>query len=267
MDKLIIDREKCIGCGLCSIVCIRKSIEMVDSKPVEVHDPNYICFDCGHCRSVCPRDAIRLTRFSTLEREWKPCKKRISVRYEDLLQMLSERRSIRWFTSDPVSDDDYRRLFDAARFSPTENNKMDVRFVVIRRDFTRFMEHLARILAPVAGEHQRVADFVKYMNEPLSENANPFTWHGTNIILAFSEIPANAFIAMARIELAACTIGLGGFYSKWITLADTVDHEGMMGFFPEIPKDLHLESAFVIGHPGVRFLRTAPRPEPDVTMR
>ena len=36
MKHLIIDNDKCIGCGLCKQVCIRDNIEIVDNKLVLV---------------------------------------------------------------------------------------------------------------------------------------------------------------------------------------------------------------------------------------
>ena len=36
MKHLIIDENKCIGCGLCKQVCIRDNIEIIDNKAVDV---------------------------------------------------------------------------------------------------------------------------------------------------------------------------------------------------------------------------------------
>ena len=43
---MIVDEEKCIGCGLCVKDCFPKDIEMIGGK---AHINNVTCFKCGHC--------------------------------------------------------------------------------------------------------------------------------------------------------------------------------------------------------------------------
>ncbi len=68
-------------------------------------------------------------------------------------------------------------------------------------------------------------------------------------------------------ELMACAMGLEGFYSHWIQMADGQDHERFMEFFPGIPSGYSLGGAFVIGRPRVGYRRTVPRDPPKVDMR
>ena len=53
----MVDKESCIGCGVCMRNCPVQAITMKDGKAVI--DPN-LCIQCGTCESICPMGAIRI---------------------------------------------------------------------------------------------------------------------------------------------------------------------------------------------------------------
>jgi len=56
MAILIIDKDKCIGCGACVNVCRYGALEVVDGLAV-VNDN---CAACRMCLDECPADALSL---------------------------------------------------------------------------------------------------------------------------------------------------------------------------------------------------------------
>ena len=50
------DREKCVGCTMCSIVCPHNVFRMEDRKAVLV--ARNMCMECGACACNCPVNAI-----------------------------------------------------------------------------------------------------------------------------------------------------------------------------------------------------------------
>ncbi|MBI2958427.1 MAG: nitroreductase family protein [Chloroflexi bacterium] len=64
----------------------------------------------------------------------------------DLEQAVLERRSVRRFNSDPVSEEDVRSILEAARWAPSWANTQCWRFVVVRDPQVR--EALAGTLTP-----------------------------------------------------------------------------------------------------------------------
>ena len=56
---IIIDKEKCINCGVCPSLCITQALEMDKNSYELVFDKNK-CILCGFCENSCPVNAIRL---------------------------------------------------------------------------------------------------------------------------------------------------------------------------------------------------------------
>ena len=55
-DKLKIDTDKCVGCGICAKGCPTQNIKIVDGKAVA----DVQCTMCYRCVSYCPKQAITL---------------------------------------------------------------------------------------------------------------------------------------------------------------------------------------------------------------
>jgi len=56
VSTLVLNEEKCIGCGLCTEVCPHGVFEMEQHK-AHIVDFNG-CMECGACVSNCPSEAI-----------------------------------------------------------------------------------------------------------------------------------------------------------------------------------------------------------------
>ncbi|OGV64894.1 MAG: ferredoxin [Lentisphaerae bacterium RIFOXYA12_FULL_48_11] len=58
VTTLALDKEKCIGCGMCEIVCPHAVFSVVDGKAF-ITDRD-ACMECGACARNCPVEAITL---------------------------------------------------------------------------------------------------------------------------------------------------------------------------------------------------------------
>ena len=60
-----VDRERCIGCGLCAEVCAFKAIEMeaVEGKGKRAVNIEAACKGCGLCAASCPQHAIDMLHY------------------------------------------------------------------------------------------------------------------------------------------------------------------------------------------------------------
>ena len=260
--KLIIDEDSCTACKQCMQVCIRDNI-VVDDFAVETGSN---CFECGHCMAICKQKAITLKSYEGKEdriQDYNP--RELPVEYDDLLQFLKQRRSIRWFKNKKIDKETFDKLFEGAYYSPSAQNEQDVEFLVLDDKLDEFMSLVYDIIKVEEDKFFRIKEFGDYLSDNSTKEFHPLLWEGKQLILTFSTDKTSAVIANTRLELLAYSLGLGGFYSLFILKADEIDHDRLMEFFPNIDKNKHMYSTFIIGYPKKRFRRTIPHKDIKVT--
>ena len=55
--QILLDPEKCIGCGLCQSVCTAQAHTMENGQPVFNRTR---CTSCGRCAEICPAQALEM---------------------------------------------------------------------------------------------------------------------------------------------------------------------------------------------------------------
>lgn len=247
-----IDREKCIGCGLCARECILDTIQLVDGK-AEICKK--ACIKCGHCFSVCPAGAISMDGCDRAEE--KSVTDGISG--ETMLRFMKSRRSIRHFTDEKVSDRDVEAIIEAGRYCPTAKNMQDLHFTV-----------LEKILPEI--EKEAVADikvqFAASANEfdRLVTVDDHFFFFGAPLVIVVSATRGdNAGLAAAYMELMAESLGFGVLYCGYFTRTALGNEKIFKAL--ELPEGTQPYFTLVIGHPDVKFERIPPRKAPSITRK
>jgi nitroreductase len=167
----------------------------------------------------------------------------------DLKQAIYQRRSIRQFTQEAVSEDSLVALIDAARQAPSAVNEQPWSFYVLRD-----REHLLRLSTAVKDHLLRtssMAAMAEHLRETLSDPEND-VFHGAPVLLVIASQYDSVWaiedcsLAAANLMLTAHSMGLG---TCWIGSAHT---------FLQTPRgraSLRLEShhravaPIIIGHP------------------
>ena len=143
-----IDKEKCIGCGICGDVCPRHIPETVlkdgiKSTIISLERRN-LCMACGQCTAVCPNGAISL---DGMEPDgFKPVRP-IQVSADSLLTLMEQRRSIRRYTDKPIPRETLDRIVDASRRAPTGTGSASTGVLVI--DKRTYLDDLSTMLHEV----------------------------------------------------------------------------------------------------------------------
>jgi NAD-dependent dihydropyrimidine dehydrogenase PreA subunit len=128
MANVIINKETCIGCGLCVKDCSRKAIVLVNDKALVDLD---LCNECGHCLAICPENSFSMPQYDNNE-IIEVDEDRLKLDPDDFLYFQKCRRSIRQFKNKDIEIDKLNKIIEAGRYSPTASNRQMNRYIVIR---------------------------------------------------------------------------------------------------------------------------------------
>lgn len=223
---IIIDKNKCTGCGLCVSDCFRRSLRIVQNKARTVSGN---CNRCGHCVAICPAEAVAFDDCDmsevtkTASAPFKP---------DELLSFIKSRRSIRQFKHRPVEREKLIKIIEAGRYTPTGGNVQGLSYIVVQEE----LEHFRRLVIPALGELGRsmLADdaasdrFKSYaqlwvrMAEDFALNPDcedMLFFKAPTVILIVGQSILDAGLAASNMELMVIAQGLGMLYSGFITRA------------------------------------------------
>ncbi|MHA1820235.1 MAG: nitroreductase family protein [Promethearchaeota archaeon] len=143
LDKELIriDKNKCIKCGNCVKACpsyVYEQIPANTSTDINNNDndnENYpiikypeACIRCGHCLAICPTNAIQHSEFNP--EDFKPVVK-ANIPYEEFLNLLKNRRSIRRYKQTPLKPEDIEKIKEALHFIPSAENDQALHYLFI----------------------------------------------------------------------------------------------------------------------------------------
>ncbi len=130
-EFLIIDQKKCIGCGRCLADCSTRLFVFTEKgQPPKIKDnAEEVCIRCGHCLCSCPQGAIVLDGM-TADAVMAVNEEKIPS-FDQLMELVKYRRSIRNYKKDPVSQEDLNRLFDLVHWAPTAKNMLQLKWCVV----------------------------------------------------------------------------------------------------------------------------------------
>ncbi len=157
LSKIVIDEEKCSGCGNCVEACPMSCLEVVDKKARMID--GVVCISCSACVSHCEKGASTMQGFYNVEEGlWKT----MPYHPEDghpvipevegidgltpVEEVIYNRRSNRIYSKDPVPDALVRRVIEAARYAPSHGNCQPWAFIVVNDRAE--MDHIAGKMDP-----------------------------------------------------------------------------------------------------------------------
>lgn len=257
--SLVIDREKCTGCGLCAADCLRNCLEVKDGRAVFTNNK---CFYCGHCVAVCPAGAIAIP-----ELPMEQVRELNGVRIDpDQLQLfMSGRRSIRHYLERPVEREKLEAILETGRMSPTASNLQNLRFVVIQERLpeirTQVAETLYQHADEIAAEKKNPIYKDKFIQnrQNIAQGNDTLFFHAPALVVVIEQgySVVSGAMAASRMELTAAALGLGVCYNGFFVFAAERDPElrAALG----CSRSDNIAAAFTVGYPDITFRRTAPR--------
>ncbi len=130
--NILIDTDKCTGCGNCVKVCKDFSLEISNNKAIISQDSIFGCVGCGHCMAICKSGAIKISgrEISSADLFDLPPHHE-TANFDQFLALLKNRRSIREFKDKQIEQEKIDKIVDAAKRSPMGLPPSDVNLLIL----------------------------------------------------------------------------------------------------------------------------------------
>lgn len=249
MNKIIVNKEKCIGCSLCINDCVSACLYLENGKAQASRSG---CIECGHCYAICPQGAIRLSNYACEE---EPTVSMSVIDSEILLAAMKSRRTIRHFTTQPVEEEKIRKILEAGRYCPTGGNAQNVAYTILGSK----QAEAEAICVEIFRKGQKLAapmlSYLKRINI-----TDSFFFKGAPLVIVVSgKNDVDAALASSYMEIMAESLGLGVLYSGFFKACSGIS--GKLRKLLKLPKGHKVVTCMVIGYPAVKYQRIVPRKE------
>jgi len=294
---IVVDPDKCTGCGFCLAVCPSDTLSIIDGIAVVTGEQS---LSCGHCMAVCPTDAIEvkaldngMTSFETfsLDKKWL---KFGDFPTTDLARLIASRRSCRNFKNNPVEPGLLRDLIKLATFAPSGTNSQEWTFTCLSsrkrvldfgitiKDFFQNLNKKAEkfylrkglkivgIKALDTYYREYYASVKDAMDEMENQGIDRLFHGATACIMIGSGSQAScpkedAMLAAGNILLAAHTMGLGSCLIGFAVEAMKADNSLQEKI--DIPKAEKIHAVIALGYPNETYRRITGRKKPIIRFK
>ena len=259
---IIIDREKCIGCGLCAADCPAEKLEVENGKAVYTPE----CIQCGHCVAVCPRAAVSIPEYDMADvEEYDP--EGFRLKPEQVLHAIKFRRSIRSYKPQKLPRTDMELLVQAGRYTATAKNCQGNGFIFVQDQLEQLKSMVWDYIENIkVQEGKKVSrDLLPYLsfNKRRKEDpADEFLFRNAPALLFItSDRPLDAGLAAQNIETLAVSMDMGVLYNGYLARIANADPalKEWLGI-----EDETIQVCMLLGYPDRHYVRTAPRKEARV---
>jgi len=252
MNRIIIDNEKCIGCGLCVKDCVCSHLSLTDQHASAAEAG---CIECGHCFAICPTNAIKITGYDCNEESIVSMTEFDS---DKLLSAMKSRRSIRQFKAKTIEEDKLQKILEAGRYAPTGSNAQDVTFTILGSKQNEAEEMCVKMFRKGKKLGGSFNSYLKNL-----DITDDFFFKGAPLVVVLSsKSNINAGLASSYMELMAYNLGLGVLYSGFFVICAKLSRK--LRDLLQLPDGHEVVSCMVIGYSDVEYRRIAPRKEPKV---
>ncbi len=288
----VIDKELCIGCGLCVTVCPLDTITIQDGKAAVTGKES---LSCGHCAAACPEGAIKVNAvagkavlaYSTFKEDQKWLKHG-DFDTSQLVRLMRSRHSCRNYREKPVERNILEDLVKIGITAPSGTNSQGWTFTILpSRETVLFLatriaqyfkglnnmaekSHL-RLLMKLTGNNELDFYYKNYyetVKETLSEWDNASRdrlFHGATsaIIIGYrpgAACPAeDALLATQNILLGAHSMGLGSCLIGFAVSA--IKRDPKIKLSVGIPAEEKVYAVIALGWPDEKYYTLAGRKE------
>lgn len=247
MDHIIVDQNRCTGCGLCVKICSSGVISLADETNLpQVQDENvFRCLYCGHCEAFCPSQALILN-LRPEEKVLLPADSG-NISPEDVAFYIKKRRSIRHFTREPVPREKILEVLDIARYAASGANFQPVQWLVIHdpKKVRKIAELTMEWMKTLLNTDHPMSGYVPILISAWEQGIDVICQDAPHLLFAHipeeSPIaPVDAIIALTHFDIAAPAFGIGTCWAGFVAAA--------VMFYEPLQKELNLPEGRKIAH-------------------
>lgn len=267
LPTIRVNAEICCHDGICVSDCPMGLLEMKNGIPAFKEGAEKDCVVCGHCMSVCPNAALSLNKQNPHD-----CVSfRKKFNYEDTLQFLGGRRSIRRYRDQKVEKKDMEYLFNLGRTAPTAKNTQRIEWIVYNspeqvKAIAGMTVELFRTL--IKNNNPLAAAYGLERHVKAWEKGEDAILRGAPALLiahtptAYGMGTVDSTIALTYMDLAAPSLGLGCCWAGILMLG--VNQSEDLARKLHIPENHSLRGALMLGYPKNKYFRIPPRNAPKI---
>lgn len=244
--EVIINTERCVGCGLCVKDCVAGAISLVDGK-ASVKTAG--CIACGHCEAICPQNAAELTGFKEEPVEFA---EQTRLNPEELLMAMKTRRTIRVFKEKELPAGVTKQIIEAGRLAPTGGNAQNTGYIILGTKQAELEGLAVQMFRKLSKLAKPVMPFLKDME--IDDN---FFFKKAPLVIVITGSAVNASLAAENMAFMAEANGLGVLYSGFFTMC--ANQNKKIRQIMRMKRGEKAVTTLVIGYPGVKYHRTARR--------
>jgi NAD-dependent dihydropyrimidine dehydrogenase PreA subunit/nitroreductase len=263
---VIVDENKCRGCGLCAGICHQRCITLADSGGHRVAGIDQtLCSTCTQCIAVCPRQALSWNQVPPV-----PYDRNRLPSAEQLDELFRQRRTVRCFRKERIERALLGEIVNYGIYAPTNNYDLraivvddpailDVLDAIIMRCVSwvynlvyrpNLVFNLVRAMTPAIGPKTKVkmehgVETGRVFDSPLA--ALVLVVGDRRIILS----EASAQYALYNMILYAQAKGIGSRINGGVPL--TLDRSQWARRRLGLRKHEHILAALELGYPAMRF--------------
>jgi nitroreductase len=163
------------------------------------------------------------------------------MNYEDFMEIVRGRRSIRSYKSDPVPEEVINRIIEAAKWAPTGNNTQPLEIVVVKKKslIKKIEDITGEFTEPKFTQHFGAPVMLVVLGDPRFCEAFPKGFVREEIF--HSSLSA----AIEHMLLASTVVGMGGSVWKTVSPSSAVKIKDLLG----IPQFYILKVLIPLGYP------------------
>lgn len=262
--NLVIDKDKCIKCGLCIKDCASFALEADENNnPCFAECGEKRCINCQHCLAVCPVGALSILNKNPENSD------NILPQYnsDELLNLIKSRRSFRHFKDENLSSEVIGKLKNMLNWIPTGCNNHGLHFSFIEdkdvmKDFSNYTRGKLINLIKKYPKRGISRKFSRYKDALMSGEDVVFR-NAPHMVVVSTPLNApcinvDPIIALSYFELYAQSMEVA---TLWCGLA-----EACLQIFPELCRELEIPDGYkasyvmMFGSANIKYARTT---QPD----